>query len=375
MIVLRLHIPVGEKLTWLGTLAACALVAAFGLSAGIASAAGTPAGTTITSNVTLDFSIGGIPATPITSAVSIRVDELISVRVTAPASATTVNTPDTNNVLVFTVTNVGNGAESFTLTPDFAPAVVDQFNPTPGSAGQLFLDVNSSGILDAGDSPITAPITLNADQSARVLVVSNIPASLNNGDLGIATLTAVSTTAGAVGPPGTILANLGTPTVDGGTIDAVVGVGPGGAADSASDDFANGTYLVSAVTVTIQKLVLNVTSPFGITSGPCNVASPPAGCSTFMPGAIVHYQVTVSIAGTGTAQNVQVTDVIPPNTTYVINSIRFNGAARTDAVDGDNASCSGCGDAAGAVAVVVGDVTVSPGSPVTHSIDYRFTIN
>lgn len=366
----------GRKPTRSGALAAGALVAAFGLLPGHSFAAGTPAGTTITNSVTLDFSVGGIPRAPITSAVSLRVDELISVRVTAPASATTVSTPDTDKVLAFTVTNVGNGTESFTLTPDLSPPVVDQFNPQPGSAGQLFLDVNSNGILDAGDTLIAAPIALNADQSVRVLLVSNIPAFLNNSDLGIVTLTAASATPGAApAPRGTILPNLGTPTVGGGTIDAVVGIGPGGPADSGSDDSANGTYLVSAVTVAIQKAVLSVTSPFGVTSGPCNVAIPPPGCSTIEPGALLQYQVTVTISGTGTAQNLQVTDNIPPNTSYVMNSIRFNGAARTDAVDGDNASCSGCGNAVGTVTVVVGDVTVTAGTPVTHNIDFRVAIN
>jgi uncharacterized repeat protein (TIGR01451 family) len=346
------------------------------LSAGNLSAAGTPAGTTITNSVTVNYSVGGVARAPITSAVSLRVDELISVRVTAPASAATVNSPDTNKALAFTVTNVGNGTESFTLRPDLAPAVVDQFNPTPGSAGQLFLDVNNNGILDAGDTLISAPITLNADQSARVLVVSNIPAALNNGDQGVVMLTAASTTPGAApAPRGTILPNLGTPTVGGGTIDAVVGVGPGGAADSGSDNSAVGTYLVSAITVTIQKAVLSVTDPYGVTSGTCNVAMPPAGCSIFVPGTLIQYRLTVTIAGTGTGQNLQVTDSIPPNTTYVMNTIRYDAAARTDMVDGDNASCSGCGNAVGTVAVFIGDVAVTAGTPITHYIDYSIIIN
>ena len=177
-----------------------------------AHAVGTAAGTTITNSATANYSIGGVAATATTSVVSIRVDELISVRITAPAAATSVNTPDTNKVLTFTITNVGNGAESYTLTPNLAPAtVVDQFNPTVGSAGQLFLDVNGNGVLDVGtDTLITTPIALNADQTVRVFLVSNIPAGLLNNDQGIVTLTAASTTAGAAGAaPGTILTNLG----------------------------------------------------------------------------------------------------------------------------------------------------------------------
>jgi uncharacterized repeat protein (TIGR01451 family) len=364
--------------TSLAAISALALLAP--LSA--AHAVGTVSGTTITNSATATYSVGGIPATPAVSSVSLRVDELINVRVSAPVVATTVNSPDTNKVLVFTVTNVGNGPESFTLTPNLAVGG-DQFNPLPGSAGQLFLDVNNNGILDSGtDTLITAPIALTADQSVKILFVSNIPTPLVNGDQGIVSLTAASTTPGAAGAaPGTILAGAGTATVGAPGIDAIVGVGPGGAADSGADDSANGTYVVGTVTVTLAKVVLAVTSPTGVTTTGCNVAIPPAPCTAFVPGTIIQYQVTVTITGNGTAQTVQVTDNIPANTTYVANSIRFNfptapaTSARTDAVDADNASCAGCGNAVGAITVLVGDVLVVTGTPVTHVIDYKVSIN
>ncbi len=352
-------------------------------SSHVAYAVGTAAGTTISNSATLTYSIGGIAAPPVTSSVSLRVTELINVRVSPPAATTTVNTPDTNKVLVFTVTNVGNGPESYTLTPNLSPGapVVDQFNPLPGSAGQLFLDVNNNGQLDIGiDTPIAGPVPLNADQSVKVLLVSNIPAPLNNGDQGIVRLTATSTTVnaapGGVGaPPGTVLPNVGTPAVGAPGIDAVVGAGPGGATDSGADDAAIGAYLVGTVTVTLNKVVLAVTSPFGVTTTGCNVPAPPGPCTTFVPGMIVQYQVSMTIAGSGTARALQFADNVPANTTYVANSIRFNAAARTDIVDADNASCVGCGNAVGAITVIVGDVPVVTGTPVVHLIDYKVSIN
>ena len=356
---------------------------------GAAQAVGTAAGTTISNSATATYSVAGVPASPVVSSVSIRVDELISVRVTPPAAPTNVVPGDLNKVLTFTVTNVGNGTESFTMSANLNPAVVDQFNPTPGSAGQLFLDSNGNGLYDAGVDTLIPPglpvLTLNADQSVKVFLVSNIPAPLNNGDQGIATLSAVSRTPGAAAAaPGTILPNAGTPVVGVPGIDAIVGVGPGGAADSGSDDSANGTYIVAAVTVTLTKVVLNVFSPFApaVPIGPCNLPGPPAGCSAFVPGTVVQYQVTVTITGNGTAQTVQMTDPIPANTTYVANSIRVNfptapaTSARTDVVDGDNASCTGCGNATGSVTVVIGDVVVNVVTPVvSHVIDYKVTIN
>ncbi len=360
-----------------------------------AHAVGTVAGTTISNSATATYSIAGVPAPSVVSSVSIRVDELIGVRVAAPVAATNVVPGDINKVIAFTVTNVGNGQESFNLTANLNPAVADQFNPTPGTAGQLFLDSNGNGLFEPGTDVLIPPgapiITLNPDQTRTVFLVSNIPAPLTNGDQGIVTLGAVSTTPGAGGAaPGTILPNAGTASVGLPGIDAIVGAGPGGAADSGSDDSANGTYVVTSVTVTIGKVVLNVFSPFApaVAIGPCNVAIPPAGCSAFVPGTVVQYQVTVTITGNGTAQNVQVTDAIPANTSYVPGSIRVNfptapgTSARTDALDGDNASCAGCGSlivppAPGAgITVVVGDVVVNGITPtVTHVVDYKISIN
>ncbi len=356
---------------------------------GAAHAVGTVAGTTISNSATATYSVAGVAAPAVVSSVSIRVDELISVRVTAPAAPTSVIPGDLNKVLTFTVTNVGNGTESFTLGANLNPAIVDQFNPTPGSAGQLFLDSNGNGLYDPGVDTLIPPgtpvITLNADQSVKVFLVSNIPTPLTDGDRGIVTLSVVSTTPGAAAAaPGTILPNAGTPAVGVPGIDAIVGVGPGGAADSGSDDSANGTYIVAAVTVTVNKVVLNVFSPFAplVAIGPCNVPGPPAGCSAFVPGTVVQYQVTVTVAGNGTAQTVQMTDAIPANTTYVPNSIRVNfptapaTSARTDVVDGDNASCTGCGSATGSVTVVIGNVVVNGVTPVVANvIDYKVTIN
>lgn len=349
------------------------------IASGIAQAAGTPAGTRITNSATANYSVAGIPATAVSSTVTLRVDELISVRVTAPVAPTAVNTPDVNKVLIFTVTNTGNGTESFTMSANLSPASAgDQFDPVPGSAGQLFLDTNNNGQFDNGvDTLISGPVPINADQSIRVFMVSNIPSGLVNGNQGAAALTAVSATPGAAGAaPGTILPNAGTASVGAPGIDAVVGVGPAGPADSGADDSATGVYIIATVTVALNKVVLAVTSPFGVTTTGCDAAAPPTPCSAFVPGTVIQYQVTVTVSGNGTAENVQITDNIPANTTYVANSIRFNAAARTDiATDADNASCTGCGNATGTVIVVVGNVTVNAATPVIHNIDYKVTIN
>lgn len=357
------------------------LVLALLCGARAAHAVGTPAGTTITNAATINYSVAGVPATANTNVVSFRVDELISVRVTPPAAPTAVNSPDTNRTLLFTVSNVGNGPEAFTLTPNLNPPVADQFNPQTGAVGILFVDTNGNGQLDIGvDTPISGPLAINPDQSVPVLFVSNIPPGVANGGQGVVTLTAASATPGAVVSgagvaPGTILPNGGTPAVGGPGIDAVIGAGTGGIADSGADDTATGSYVVSGVNVAIAKTVIAVTSPFGVTTTGCNAPAPPAACNSILPGTAVQYQLTVTLTGAGIANNVLVTDNIPANTTYVAQSMRLNGTPQTDQAGDDNASCAGCGNAVGAVTISLGNVTVSAGTPVTHVVDYRVTIN
>lgn len=349
-------------------------------------AACTPAGTTITNVATVNYTVAGTAFSQSTNPASFRVDELIGVVVTGPAAPLSVNTPDTNRVLAFTVTNTGNAPEAYNLIANLNPGapVVDQFNPQPGSAGLLFVDVNNNGRLDIGiDTPVSGPVTINPDSPAnpptRILFVSNIPAGLTSGNQGVVTLTAASATPGAVvagagAAPGTVLPNLGTPAAGGPGIDAVVGAGRNGAADSGADDSANGTYAVGPA-VGVAKTIIAVTTPSGVTTTGCNVPVPPAPCTAFVPGTVIQYQLTVTIAGVGLVQAVQVTDDIPANTSYVAGSIRFNAQPRTDQADADNARCTGCGNAVGTLFVNIGDVTVVPGVPVTHVIDYKVSIN
>ena len=67
-----------------------------------------------------------------------------------------------------TITNVGNGPDTFVLTA----ASLD------GWPIRMVLDVNGDGTEDAGDTPIVGPLALIADASAQVLVVLDIPAGI-----------------------------------------------------------------------------------------------------------------------------------------------------------------------------------------------------
>ncbi len=313
-----------------------------------AEAAGTPAGTVIQNIATLTYSIGGVPSTAITPPASFTVAEVINVTlVSQDAANVAVSSPDSNRALTFLLTNTGNGPETFSLVRNNAVAG-DNYDPSNGSAGAIFLENGlQPGFQASGPNADTLYLpgsndpNLAADASRIVYVVSDTPAALVTGNIGRVELTAASTTAGAAGAaPGTTLPGLGQ-----GGVDAVVGA-------TRAQAKQTGGYVVSGVAVAIAKTVVNVVDQ--------------AGGASVRSGSIVTYRIVLAVNGQGVAQGLALNDPLPANTTYVANSITFDGQARTDAADADNAEFSG-----GAVKVRLGDIT----APVSHTIEFRVVIN
>jgi len=312
-------------------------------------AAGTPAGTLITNTATLSYSIGGIPATPIVSApASLQVDEIISLTlVWQDGGPVPVASPDSNSPLTFLLTNTGNGNERFAFTRNNLLGG-DNYDPLTGSIGSIFLENGlAPGLQTSGanaDTLYSAGVNdpdLLADASRVVYVVSDTPASLVAGNTGLVALAAAATTPGAAGAaPGTTLAGLGT-----GGVDAVVGT-------SQAQASSTGSYLVGVVTLSILKTVVSVLDPRGGT----NIET----------GSVLTYRITVTLSGTGSVNNLIITDPLPAETVYVAGSMLVNGATRTDAVDADNAHFS-----ANTITVNFGNTV----SPIVHVIDFRATIN
>lgn len=311
-------------------------------------AAGTPAGTLITNTATLSYSIGGIAETPIVSApASVRVDEIINLTlVWQDGGPVSVSTPDSNDTLTFLLTNTGNGNERFAFTRNNALGG-DNYDPLTGSAGAIFIENGlASGLQTSGanaDTLYAAGVNepdLLADASRIVYVVSDTPTGLAAGNTGLAALTASSMTPGAAGAvPGTGLAGLGT-----GGVDAVVGT-------TQAQASRTGSYLVSTVALSILKTVVSVLDP--------------RGGSNAESGSVLTYRLTITLSGSGSVNNLIITDPLPAETTYVAGSMLVNSASRTDAVDADNAQFS------------TNTVTVNFGNtvaPVVHVIDFRATI-
>jgi len=80
-----------------------------------------------------------------------------------------------------TLTNTGNAQDTHTL------GAVD--DDTPADSYTVYRDENGNGVPDAGESPVTS-VTLNADESVELIVAVPVPASKVAGDEINATLTA-----------------------------------------------------------------------------------------------------------------------------------------------------------------------------------------
>jgi uncharacterized repeat protein (TIGR01451 family) len=302
-------------------------------------AAGTVAGTSIDNVATATYDLpSGTSATVNSNNASLIVDELLDVSVARSAPGDVIVTPgSTNRVLSFAVTNAGNGGERLRLGTREAIGG-DQFDP---SVTSIVLDSNANGAYDAGvdtlyvagvNDPLLAP-----DASLAVFVLSTIPAGVGDGDRGQIDLTAVAVTGS--GAPGTSFAGQGQ-----GGGDAVVGM-------TGADGEDDGFYAVASATLSFVKSA-SVADPFG--------------GSQAVPGGTITYTLVATVNGSGTLANVRVADPVPAGTSYLPASITLEGAAQTDAADGDAGNFTGTG-------ISVGLGNLAAGS--TRTITFRVRID
>jgi uncharacterized repeat protein (TIGR01451 family) len=339
-------------------------IAAFVLVANQAWAVGTGAGREIQNTAQAAFSMAGNPQVPISSnVVQTYVDELIDVTVVNDdGGAVGVASPQTGAVLQFTVSNIGNGNESFRLVADAAVGG-GIFNPL---LNQLYLEINGVPGLQIGGGGDTAYLagsndpTLAPDTNQLVYVQSDIPASQGQGDEGIVELRAVANTifanAGTDDPdnvafpdPGEAYAGAGDADENGsGNVTAVVGTTVDSANRLIGDE---GIYRVTAAVVSLVKTSTTILDPFGGT--------------TLVPGTLITYQIDVSVTGTGGADNLIVSDPIPADLEYQPGTLSVSALPAGEDSDDDFApsGTDNTGFDGGNQTVTVNLATVSGGAP------------
>ncbi len=301
-----------------------------------AKAAGVDAGTLIENTATATYVDGTGPQTVDSNTVSVRVDELLDVTVTS-LDAGPIGTATGDEVLTFEITNQGNGPEAFELTAEPAVAGNDFDTTVDGIA----VDTNGNGTYDPGvDQILTAPETtavLDADETLTVFVLVTVPASATDTQESDVELTVEAVT--GTGAPGTSFAGQG---VSGG--DAIVGT-------TGADATATGSLLVGITTVDLVKSV-TIVDPFGGTSA--------------VPGSVVTFTISAEVVGSGSVDNLIVTDAFPADTTYVAGTLTLAGGALTDASGDDAGEATATG-----ISVDLG--TVAGGT--TQAITFDVTID
>jgi uncharacterized repeat protein (TIGR01451 family) len=318
------------RATW-GTATIAALGAA--LAPGLAHATGVTAGTLIQNTATATYTSGTASGTVTSNTVTVRVDELLDVAV-AGLTTTPALAGASNVVLEYAITNTGNGPEAFNLVVNTAVAG-NQFDAVLQS---IVVDSNGNGTYDAGvDQVLTTgqpSPSIAADGSLRVFVIVSLPGTATDGQTSQVQLSATAVTGS--GTPGTVFAGQGA-----GGGDAVVGAST--ATQSAND------ALTAALAVVALTKSASVADPFG--------GSQP------VPGAVVTYTLVATVSGTGQADSLHVTDVIPAGTTYEAGTLKLDSATLTDANDTDAGEASAAG-----IDVDLGNVAGGTTKTVTFNV-------
>lgn len=306
-----------------------------------AHAGGTPAGTDISNQATINYTITGTGYTGVSNTVSTLVAEVLDLSlVWQDAASVAVQPGSAGEALVFRLTNIGNGSDSYALTGQ-STLGGDDFDPL---LSDIHLDTNGNGIFDPGFDELYIPggndPVLAADAFTLLFLLNDIPPSVTANQLGFSMLNAVSNT--GTGRPGTVIPGAGEMG-----LDAVVGAGEG-------RDDSNGSYRVVALSAQVAILK-------------SAVVADPFGGSQPVVGATITYELSVIATGTGTTDGVVISDAIPQNTTYNPGTLMLNGTSVTDALDGDTGDVGGT--TTGSVTVDLGDMAVGgPGQTITFTV-------
>jgi uncharacterized repeat protein (TIGR01451 family) len=328
--------------------AAVAFLAAYLLTAGNALAAGTIAGTTVTSTAYVSYNLGGAGSSMKSVTTSFMIDRTVNVVVTKNSDANT--SPASGNAAAsFLVSNMSNTTIRFSLA-----AVSKATNTWTMNNVRIYRDNNDSGTWDGGDTLYEDAGTFGdvaTGASVTVLIVADTPSSTTIGEAGAYDLTATAVDAGTV-HVSTQTSGPNTAGVDTVFLDV--------AGSAVGDGARDGKHSAAAIfTVTTAALKVNMNKTVAILDQ--------WGGNQPIPGATLRYTIGVTATGGGTAVNIVISDPLPMNTSYVANSLRLNNTALTDAADTD------AGDVgittANTVTVKLGDLTsASPIQTITFDV-------
>ncbi|MFZ3194118.1 MAG: hypothetical protein WA154_13050 [Moraxellaceae bacterium] len=230
----------------------------------------------------------GAPQTVNSNEVRTTVLQVASFTLEADRTAT-VN-PNGQVALSHTLTNTGNGSDSFTIS--LVNLGGDDINLNNIA---VYIDANGDGVADNTTNLVGQAVSVAAGQSVNLIVVGTAPIAATTGQAALLSISATS----VLNP----------------------------AANTAINPATTRPFNVNQDRVTITgNAVVNVTKA--------------ANVSAVSVGDTVEYTLTYSNTGNTTATDVIIRDLLPANVTYVANSARWSNtapAALTDGVDAADA--------------------------------------
>lgn len=297
-----------------------AIAAASLLGAGAVQAVETASGTDITNLATLTYAIGGTTqptigsspggnSTGAGSVTTFKVDNKVNLSVIAADNAVTSVAPgSTNQVTTFTVTNLGNTPQGYTLAGinTTGSDIAGTADTIDVSNLRVFVESGTTSGYQAGEDTATAILTLAAGTSKTVYIVANIPAGAANGVQANVSLTATTTTVNTATPvsqtTGADTAAVDIVFADAATTELEF-VGTSAARDAQAT--ARDAYRVASAVVTVTKTVAPVCDPFNGTTNPKNI-----------PGSFVRYTITVLNGGPTAVTLNSIADPLPATVTF-----------------------------------------------------------
>ncbi|AQR72876.1 DUF11 domain-containing protein [Sphingomonas sp. LM7] len=282
--------------------------------AGAAQAQQTPAGTSVNNQATVNYEVGGNPASASSNVATFVVDKKVNLAVAEVGGAPTQTALSaTDQVTTFTVTNLTNSVQDFRLEADQQLVSIpllgtDNFNM---NNLRVFVDSNGNGTYDAGVDVATYIDELAPDATVTVFIVGNTP-STPGAETAIVSLNAVVATGGSGGALGADLVASSILVADSPTTVETVFADDGGLLDGLRNGQSRAfdAYHISTAVVTMTKSATVISDPINLLLNPHPI-----------PGAVVEYCMRVANAGPGTASNIVLTDAVPANSTFVPGSI------------------------------------------------------
>jgi uncharacterized repeat protein (TIGR01451 family) len=261
-------------------------------------AKGTLSGTSVANQADIAYTVGGIANSTTSNADTFVVDRVVDLLVVwEDAAAVEVGAGDVDRALTFRLTNQGNGADTFSLshehnaTSDFTPQNI-----------KIFRDANGNGHFDAGVDLQITDINLTADANATLFLVGDIPDN-NSTTPGKQAHEAIRATSDSVATPG-----ADNPAA----VDVVI---------RKQTDIDEGTLVIRNFWfAAVKSAVLHSEDNLTHT------------------GSRITYTIDTYIDGNATGRTitgVDVIDPIPAGAQYLSGTLKLEGVALSDAVDGD----------------------------------------